>query len=53
MSIQTGTTQSINDGQRLVQGFVDRQDTVRLNIASGKITPQDSLFGGTKEIQSE
>ena len=46
--IRLGTPLSLDDAQRLVQGYVDRYNDVRLNSAVGYITPKDMLTGGNR-----
>jgi putative transposase len=36
-----------------VQGYVDRYNNVRLNSATGYITPKDMLAGRQQEIHAE
>jgi len=38
---------------RLVEGYVDYYDNVRLNSATGYITPRDRLAGWPQEIHAE
>jgi hypothetical protein len=40
----------IDDARRLVQGYVDRYNNVRLNGATACITPKDMLAGLQQEI---
>lgn len=39
--------------QRLVEGYVEHYNNVRLNSAIGYITPKDMLAGHQQEIQAE
>jgi putative transposase len=51
--IRPGTRLSLADGQRLVSGYVDHYNNVRLNSATGYITPKDMLTGRQQEIHAE
>jgi putative transposase len=51
--IRPGTPLSLEDAQRLVQGYVEHYNNVRLNSATGYITPKDMLAGHQQEIQAE
>jgi hypothetical protein len=51
--IRPGTPLSLADAQRLVQGYVDHYNNLRLNCAIGYITPKDMLAGRQQEIHSE
>lgn len=42
----------MEDARRLVQGHVDHYSNVRLNSATGYITPKDMLAGRQKEIHA-
>src|SRR5262249_41494140 len=44
---------SLDDARRLVQGYVERYNNVRLNSATGYITPKDMLAGRQQEIQAQ
>ena len=44
---------SLEDAQRLVEGYVDHYNNVRLNSATGYITPKDILAGRQQEIHAE
>jgi hypothetical protein len=44
---------SLEDGRRLVQGYVDYYNNARLNSAIGYITPKDMLAGRQQEIHAE
>jgi hypothetical protein len=41
------------DARRLVKGYVEHYNNVRLNSAIGYITPKDMLDGHQQEIQTE
>ena len=49
--IRPGTPLSLDDALRLVQGYVEHYNHVRLNSAIGYITPKDMLAGRHAEIQ--
>src|SRR5262249_5782392 len=51
--IQPGTPLSLEDARRLVEGYVEHYNDVRLNSAIGYITPQDMLAGRQQEIHAE
>jgi putative transposase len=51
--IRPGTPLSLEDARRLVQGYVEHYNNVRLNSAIGYITPKDMLAGHQREIQAE
>ena len=51
--IRPGTPLSLDDARRLVQGYVERYNSVRLNSATGYITPKDMLAGRQQEIHVE
>jgi len=44
---------SLEDALRLVEGYVEHYNNVRLNSAIGYITPKDMLAGHQQEIQAE
>jgi hypothetical protein len=44
---------SLDDARRLVEGYVDHNNNVRLNGATGHITPKDILAGRQLEIHAE
>ena len=44
---------SLDDARRLVSGYVDHYNNVRLNSATGYITPKDMLAGRQQEIHAE
>jgi len=43
--IRPGTPLSLDDARRLVEGYVEHYNNVRLNSAVGYITPKDMLAG--------
>src|SRR5204862_7373768 len=51
--IRPGTPLSLDDARRLVEGYVDHYNNVRLNSATGYITPKDMLAGRQQEIHAE
>ena len=51
--IRPGTPLSLEDARRLVEGYVEHYNDVRLNSAIGYITPKDMLAGRQQEIHSE
>src|SRR4029077_6116185 len=51
--IRPGTPPSLEDARRLVEGYVEHYNNVRLNSAIGYITPKDMLAGHQQEIQAE
>ena len=51
--IRPGTPLSLDDARRLVQGYVERYNNVRLNSAVGYITPKDMLAARQQEIHAE
>jgi len=51
--IRPGVPLSLEDARRLVQGYVEHYNTVRLNSAIGYITPKDMLAGRQEEIHAE
>ncbi len=44
---------SLADARRLVEGYVEHYNKVRLNSAIGYITPKDMLAGRQQEIHAE
>jgi len=46
-------TGALDDGRRLVSGYVDHYNNVRLNSATGYIAPKDMLAGRQQEIHAE
>ena len=51
--IGPGTPLSLEDARRLVEGYVEHYNDVRLNSAIGYITPKDMLAGRQQEIHAE
>ena len=51
--IRPGTPLSLEDALRLVEGYVEHYNNVRLNSAIGYITPKDMLAGHQQKIQAE
>jgi putative transposase len=51
--IRPGTPLSLDDARRLVSGYVDHYNNVRLNSATGYITPKGVLAGRQQEIHAE
>ena len=51
--IRPGTPLSLDDARRLVEGYVEHYNNVRLNSAIGYITPKNMLAGRQKEIHAE
>src|ERR1700719_3053234 len=51
--IRSGTPLSLDDGRRLVEGYVEHYNNIRLNSAVGYITPKDVLAGRQAEIHAE
>jgi transposase-like protein len=51
--IRPGTPLSLADARRLVEGYVEHYNDVRLNSAIGYITPKDMLAGRQQEIHAE
>jgi len=51
--IRPGTPLSLDDARRLVSGYVDHYNNVRLNSATGYVTPKDMLVGRPQEIHAE
>ena len=52
-SIRPKTPLSLEDARRLVQGYVEHYNDVRLNSAIGYITLKDMLAGRQQEIHAE
>ena len=50
--IRPGTPLSLEDARRLVEGYVEHYNYVRLNSAFGYITPKDMLAGRQQEIHA-
>jgi hypothetical protein len=51
--IRPGTPLSLEDARRLVEGYVEHDNNVRLNSAVGYITPNEMLAGRQAEIDAE
>ena len=51
--IRPRTPLSLDDTRRLVSGYVDQYNSVRLNSATGYITPKDMLAGRQQDIHAE
>jgi transposase InsO family protein len=51
--IRPGTPLSLEDARRLVEGYVEHYNDVRLNSAIGYITPKDMLAGRQQEIYAK
>ena len=51
--IRPGTPLSLEDARRLVEGYVEHYNNIRLNSAIGYITPKDMLAGRQQEIHAE
>jgi transposase InsO family protein len=51
--IRPRTPLSLEDARRLVEGYVEHYNDVRLNSATGYITPKDMLAGRQQEIHAE
>jgi len=51
--IRPGTPLSLEDARRLVKGYVEHYNNLRLNSAIGYITPKDMLAGHQQEIHAE
>ena len=51
--LRQGTPLSPDDARRLVSVYVDHYNNVRLNSATGYITPKDMLAGRQQEIHAE
>jgi putative transposase len=50
---QPGTALLLEDARRLVEGYVEPYNNVRLNSATSYITPKDMLVGRQPEIHAE
>ena len=51
--IRPGTSLSLEDARRLVQGYVEHYNNLRLNSAVGSITPKDMRAGRQQKIHAE
>jgi putative transposase len=51
--IRPRTPLSLEDARRLVQGYVEHYNNLRLNSAIGYVTPKDMLMGRQAEIHAE
>src|SRR5207248_3814102 len=51
--IRPGTPLSLEDARRLVAAYVEHYNDVRLNSATGYITPKDMLVGRQQDIHAE
>ena len=51
--IRPGTSLSLEDERRLVEGHVEHYGNIRLNTATGYITPKDKLAGHQQVIHAE
>src|SRR5215510_8581641 len=51
--IRPGTPLSLEDARRLVEGYVEHYNDIRLNSAIGYITPKDMLAGRQEKIHQE
>jgi putative transposase len=51
--IRPGTPLSHDDARRLVEGYVEHYNNMRLNSATGYITPKHTLAGRQRAIQTE
>ena len=51
--IRPGRPLSLDDARRLVQGYGDHYNNVRLNSATGYITPKEMLAGRQQDIHAE
>lgn len=51
--IRPGVPLSLDDARRMVEGFIDHYNNVRLHSAIGSIAPVDKLNGRDQEIFKE
>jgi putative transposase len=51
--IRPATPLSLEEARRLVEGYVEHYNNIRLNSAVGYITPKDVLAGRQAEIHAE
>ena len=51
--IRPGTPLTLDDARRLVEGYVEHYNNIRLNSAVGYITPKDILAGRQQEIHTD
>ena len=51
--IRPGTPLSLEDARRLIEGYVEHYNNVRLNSATCYITPKDMLAGRQQELHRE
>jgi transposase-like protein len=51
--IRPGTPLSLDDARRLLNGYVEHYNNIRLNSAIGYVTPKDMLAGHQREIHTE
>ena len=52
-SIRPGTPLSLDDARRLLNGYIEHCNNIRLNSAIGYVTPKDMLAGHQREIHTE
>jgi transposase InsO family protein len=51
--IRPGTPLSLGDARRLLNGYVEHYNSIRLNSAIGYVTSKDMLVGHQREIHTE